>query len=182
MNFTLTTIGDAMKTLRRFFVLGAVLALVGLNTMLADGAGAANPLTFRLDTGYPSVNLPEISFDSAGSPSGEETQSTCAMTPGGNMPNLIPNQPVVPPTNPGDPDSERNAARSPETTLDPNLTDPVPVQHEHKRYWAISGGSQPLPEGDDGDVPSPAVPEPATLVIVGLGIGAAAIARRRWKK
>jgi hypothetical protein len=179
---------DAMKTLQVFFGAGAMVALLGfLSIATADVRNdSIKSLTFSVDVGDGSVGMPEVSFDDMGS-GAEETQTTCAMTPGGNMPGLLLEQPIVP-----TPDPERLVS-APDEALAPlsSLQTPPPYQlrtpygprtPEGQSPGGDPSGPDPPPQPDPD--PSPVVPEPATLLLVGLGIGVAAYgagARRRRK-
>jgi len=173
-----------MKTLKIFFGAGAMIALLGLlNVAPADIRSDLQPLKFSVDAGDGSIDIPQISFDS--DDGNEETQQTCAMTPGGNMPGLLLEQPFVTP-----PDPERLTS-SPEATLAPisALQTPPPYNPPRGGYPPdnpLTPDSPDVPVGppDNPDPPDPpsVVPEPATLLLVGLGIAGAAVARRRWEK
>ena len=146
----------------------AVVALLGLSVALADikNESANVPLVFPLEgDGLP--GMPDMSFDTMGGAGGDESQTTCATTPGGTSPNLLLEEPLVPTSNAVDMPSESVASASfqqPSSQTPP--TQPPPT----RPYYP-----PPTPPQDPPSLP---VPEPATLLVVGLGIGAALTARR----
>ena len=161
-----------MKTLQIFLGVGVVIVLLGFNFAAADieNGSARSALTFSLDTGDGTTDMPAISFDLMGGAGGEEAQLTCAMTPGGNMPNLLLAEPALPRVTP-----LQSRSTSPQVALAPlNSLDSPPGYTPPRRGTLPPGPTPPPPP------PPLAVPEPATLVLVGLGIGAVAVARRRW--
>ena len=159
-----------MRTLRILFGVGALVALLGLNVAFADikNESAIQPM-FPLDTGDGS-SLSPISFDTANS---NEAQQTCAMTPGSPSFNQLLAEPIVP------------VQDTAQLTQYENLSS-VDSQGV--------GSFNPPPRRDvpppmRRDTPPPSTPkkvvtpEPATMVLVGLGIGGmAVVASRRWKK
>lgn len=170
-----------MKTLQMLLGVGAMITLLGLNVAMADIRNeSAKPLMFSVDAGDGSVNMPELSFDSIGSGNGEEAQTTCAMTPGDNMPNILPEEPVIP-----TPDPEHlTRYDTPETTPLASSINPFesssPYNNRQQRPPYLP--TDPSGESQTTNPQSPdVVPEPTTLVIVGLGLVGAAAARRRWK-
>jgi len=161
-----------MKTLKIFFGVGALVALLGLNVALADikSESAAQP-TFSLYTGD-GTSLSPITFDVA---TNNEAQTTCAMTPGSpSLSPLLP-EPVVP----------------------LQATEQLTQYNDMSSVGSQEGGSNynPPPQPYRRDLPPPprndgppsedqvVTPEPATMLLIGLGIGGVAVAaRRRWKK
>ena len=174
-----------MKTLRVLLGACAMIALLGfLHVATADVRNdSVKPLTFSVDSGDGFAGVPEISFDGNGGDS-EEAQTTCAMTPGGNMPGLLLEQPFTPPPNP------ERLTNAPDETLAPlsSLNSAPPYSRGGLPYNPNDPndpGTPPPPPDDPKEPSTPAVPEPATLVLVGLGIGVAAYgagARRRRNK
>ena len=162
-----------MKTLQRFFGIGVAVALLGLNVVMADvkteSTSAAASLKFSLDIGDGSVNLPDISFDESGS---EQAQATCATTPGGTARNLVLAQPPI-----TVPNSERltNAPRTALASLAPLAPPQDDDRNSRRRRYPPPDDPPPPPP------PPPPTPEPATLLLVGLGIGAVAVVRQRGR-
>ena len=168
-----------MKTLRMFFSVGALVALLGLNVALADikSESAGQETKFDLDAGD-GGNLSPLSFDTAGN---NEAQTTCATTPGGPSVSQLLEAPVVSPpdteqlTQLGDlsPVSSQNLATGTPPTVQ------RPPRYPLNNNPTGGGGG----DGEEEDPQPPATPEPATLLLVGLGIGGAAmVARRRLNK
>jgi hypothetical protein len=163
-----------MKMFKIFLRISAIVALLGLsNAATADIRNeSAKPLLFPVDTGDGSAPT-ELSFDDT---SGEEAQTTCAMTPNGNSPNPLLEEPTAPPPAP-----ENLTGYNPDVTVAPLSALPPPVN----RRGSSGRDYYPPPPGDEGLDPPPSpptVPEPATMLIVGLGILGAASMRRRGKK
>lgn len=172
-----------MKTLQVFFGVSVAVALLGASVAVAEirNESMMEPLAFNVSTEDGSISMPNLKFDKVGS-GGEEAQQTCAMTPGGTMPNLLMEMPVVPPVNP-----ERAGVNQPERT--PSLGIPpynpsYPSRNQPYRptYPPGTPENPPPPPEEPDDPPPVLVPEPATLVILGLGIGGAVVARRRYRK
>ena len=171
-----------MKTLHIIFGTGVAMFLLGLNGVLADmkHESSSVPLTFSLDYGDSSVILPDLTFDTVYGTGGEEAQTTCAMTPGGlSSSGLLMQTPIVPLVHNRPEDYRRG---SPQASLPPGYSlPPQPYSPNNRsRNRSPIGPVSPSIWVDPED-PTVAVPEPATLVIVGLGIGAVTIVRRRWK-
>ena len=160
-----------MKTLQIFLRVGAVFALLGfLNVATAEIKNESmKPLTFPIDVGDGSSGMPPVSFDSMGGAGNEEAQTTCAMTPGGTMPEMLLEEPVIPP-----PPSDEYFTNSPSVTLAPISSLQTPPPYDPRRnFYPPDTPTPPTPP------PPPVVPEPATLLLVGLGIGAVALVTRR---
>jgi len=181
-----------MKTLQIFFGI-VVVVLFGTNAAVADLRNESlQSLKFKIDIGDASVTLPDCVFCDLSSVGGEEANSTCMMTPNGAMPNtLLELPPVVPPTDPaaGDYTSAR-AAIDPVSLLraaTPPAEQPLRDRSNPAGPPNPSGPTDPSdPSNPSGPTDPPpivivVVPEPATLVIVGIGIAGAAVVRRRWK-
>ena len=172
-----------METFKMLFGVGVIIALLGLNVATADINGSAGAsLTFPLDIGDGTASMPDVTFDAGGGAGGDESQTTCAMTPGGPSTNPLLQEPVVPPTDP-----ETLTSTPLERHANDSLRSPPPSNGDRGRVPAYPPGTTTPPgedpPGEDEPPPPPptAVPEPATLVIVGLGLGAALVARRRRK-
>ena len=168
-----------MKMLQMFFGLGATVALLGANVAIAEIRSGVDPLTFSVGTGGTSASM-SVSFSDAGGFGSEEAHGTCTMTPGGNMPNVILELPVV--TSIYAKDSVYGTARVVDTLDTDNVfRSTPPLYTPNRRYLPPPDDGQSSTDPPDGSSTS-VVPEPATLLIVGLGIGAvAAMCRRRWK-
>jgi hypothetical protein len=164
---TFTEEEATMKMLQRIFGVGVAVTLLGVNLVLADISTDASrkPLSFPLDIGDGSLNLPEVSFDAAGD---EEAQTTCAMTPGGPGGDFVlPLPPITVPRG----ERFRNPQWSSAGPL--GSLPPPPKDNPSRRRRPPTPPPPP---------PPPPVPEPATLLIVGLGIGAIAVVRQRGEK
>ena len=160
-----------MKTLKIFLGVGVVVFLLGLNTVVADIESAGKSLTFSLDIGDGSTDMPKISFDMMGGAGGQEAQTVCAMTPGGKMSNLLLEEPFVPPPAPVSAGS--NSPRSALAQLNSLGSTPPPSTNR--------GGRRTPPPPLPPPPPPPIVPEPTTLLLVGFGVGTVLAARRRWQ-
>jgi len=168
-----------MKTLQVFFGLSVATALLGASVAMAEiRHESLRPLMFSVDVGDASITLPEFSFCSINDQS-EEAQATCMMTPGGNMPDVLMELPVVPIATPvSEGYTSAQAAITPVSML---RTPP----YSEPRWPFTPPVTPPITPPDDPDdppPPPPVVPEPATLVLIGLGIGGALVARRQRRK
>ena len=170
-----------MKTLKILLGSGAMIALLGfllgfLNVAQADIRNdSIQPLKFDVDAGDGSVSMPQITFDSGGA--AEESQQTCAMTPGGSMPGLLLEQQFATPPDP------EHLTHPPDVTLAPISSLQTPPPYNPRRGYPddpTPPGTPEIPVDPDEPPPPPVTPEPTTLLLVGLGIAGAAVARRRW--
>jgi hypothetical protein len=159
-----------MKRLLFSLALVAAAAVALPNLGFADSmkTGSAEPLKFILDPGDGSAPSGMLLFDSE---SENEAQATCSMTPNG------PSQPVtmeVPP--PAQPIREQPYQPDMTSTPVSSYSTPPGRPGSPPRYPRDN-----LPPGtpDEPEPPPPTVPEPGTMLIIGLGIAGAALLRRR---
>ena len=168
-----------MKTLQVFFGVGAVVVLLGANVAMAEirFRSTERPVEFTpsFETVDGTVTMPTLSFCNIDSLGGPEAQQTCAMTPGGASAGLLTELPILPPTSPTYTTPMPSTAFSPGT-----IPGPSPYNETWTRYRNGGGGGGEVPrEPPDIEVE---IPEPATLLMVGLGITGVAVARRRGRK
>ena len=165
-----------MKVLQKFFGICVAIALLGASFAAAEiRTESVQPLKFSVSAGDDSITLPDLTFGNTDSASGEEAQSTCAMTPGGPTPGGMLEMPIIPPVTPARVEPVQNVAFS---------AGALPSQRSYNERAFRGGSGGGGGGGGGGDTPPPpiiVVPEPATLVIVGLGIAGMAVARRRWR-
>jgi len=173
-----------MKTLKIFFGVVVAVGLLGSSVAMAEiRLESMQRLMFSVSTDDGSITLPDFSFCDIDSFGGEEAQATCMMTPGGPAPNVLMDLPDIPRTVPASGYTSAQAAIAPVSLLQ----SPSPPGEPRGGRGSEGGGGNGGGNGDDGvivvpqDPPPYAIPEPATLVIVGLGI-AGVVAARRWKK
>jgi len=174
-----------MKTLLMIFGVCVGVVILGLNVATADmrNESANIPLKFSLDIDD-TVIVPDLTFDTLGNVGSEAAQATCAATPGGTLPSgLLLESPVVPQWYSNRPeDYSRNM--SPSMLAPLGSLAPPPSYRQNGRSSGSPNRYSP-PNVVNPEVPpehpTNEVPEPATWVIVGIGIGVAAVARRRWK-
>jgi hypothetical protein len=170
---------SVMKTLRIIFGVGLTMIPLELTATLADMKYESSrvPLTFPLDIGDSSVIMADLTFDTLDGVGGEEAQATCAMTPGGAATGLLMQTPVIPLVNNRPANYTYNSPQVSQSPLDslPPTTSYNPSSNR-RRSIPHNTSIRSVPEKRETDTP-----EPATLLIVGLGISAAVVARRRWK-
>ena len=177
-----------MKALKIFF--GSSVAIVLLGGGLAMGdirTDSIKPLMFSVSTEDGSVTMPDFSFCDVDSVNGEEAQTTCMSNPGGSGQGLLMDLPVVPPGTP----ERTERYTSAEAAIDPisPLRSPeIPNERRPRNPDGRNPGGgivpEPEPEDPEPEEPTPppyVIPEPATLAIVGLGIGGLALVRR-WRR
>jgi len=163
-----------MRTLQIILGTGVAVALMGLNVAVADikNLSSSTPITFPLDLGDGAVVL-DISFGLTGGTGPDGAEPTCMMTPGGPATDvLLELPPIVPVSNP-------NYLSTPQATLEPiNSLNSPPPYYPERGPGGPSGPAAPIDPMEPGS-PTPIVPAPATLLIVGLGLAGIAMLRRR---
>ena len=167
-----------MRTLLTFLGAGTMIALLGwVQVAIADVRNdSIKPLEFTIGAGDGSVDMPSIKFDTDGT--GEEAQRTCAMTPG--MPDLLLEQPVTTSQEPEHLAGYQTS--SPAVTLAPISSLQTPPPYSSARRWYPDDPEVPVITTDEPGTSPPLVPEPATVLLIGIGIAGVAVARRRWTK
>ena len=164
-----------MKAIQIILGAGVVVALIGLNVAFADVISQRAPIEFDRDVGE-GIEMRPISFDFMGGVGEEETQhGGCMMTPGGQEPaGALPlPPPVIIPT-------AVHGYGEVQSTLAPlnSFNTPPGIPREGRPRNPRTPDDPPRTPPDEPFV----IPEPATLVIVGLGlVGVAAMRRRQVK-
>ena len=158
-----------LKT-KMFLGVGAVIALLGLNVAFADvQSNISSPLMFSLDIGD-GIEMSPISFCLAGGAADDEAQLTCMMTPGGPSTivwDLPPLNPVIDPL-----------IATPQMTF--AAFDPIssPAPPPGMPWLPLPPPGATIPE-DRPPSDTPVIPAPATVLIVGLGLVALVMTKRR---
>jgi len=183
-----------MRALQMFFGAVAATALLGAGVVVAEIRYSIEPLKFSVSTEDGSITLPVLEFCNIDSTGGEETQTPCMMAPGGPLPNLLMELPVMPLVAPAQ-TAEYTSAQAAIAPIS-SLRSSAPYNERRLLGVGSSGVSstgtasmmstvQPpvivMPEYPSDPPPVVAIPEPATLVVVGLGIGGV-VAARRWRE
>ena len=168
-----------MRTLQVFFGVGTAVALLGVNVALADFEFRTlqEPVKFSptFDTVDGTVTMPTFVFD-GGNIGAEQAQDTCAMTPGGPSAGLMMDLPLLPPIVP------TYTPAIPSAPFAANNALPTTTPYEERRTYSRGGGGGSRGGVGEDDPVIELVPEPTTLLIVGLGITGVAMARRRGRK
>jgi hypothetical protein len=166
-----------MKTLQRFFGMSAAVALLGASVAMAEIRNdSIRGVPFSVSTADGTITLPDFTFDKIDGSGGEEAQATCAMTPGGTMSGLMTELPILQPVTPTYRDT------IPDTVFAPSG---LPSQRPYNERPLSDRRNPPNPPTPPDDPPPQIIvvtPEPATLVVVGLGLAGAAITRCRRRK
>ena len=174
-----------MKALQIFFGMGVAVALLGASVAVAEirHESIMEPIRFSVSTEDGFITLPDITFCNINTFSGEEAQATCLATPGGPAPDILMELPAVPAAVPVAGYTSAQAAIAPVSLLQ----SPSPPGERRLRGGGGGGtggdGSPPIEIIPEPPVEPPpyVIPEPATLMIISLGIGGA-VAARRWRK
>jgi len=177
-----------MKALQIFFGMGVAVALLGASVAVAEirHESIMEPIRFSVSTEDGFITLPDITFCDINTFSGEEAQSTCLATPGGPAPDMLMELPAIPSAVPAARYTSAQAAIAPVSLLrSPSPPRERPLRGGGGGGTGGGGGGNPpieiIPEPPPPEDPPYVIPEPATLVIISLGIGGA-VAARRWRK
>ena len=173
-----------MRTLRMFFGVVVAVALIGVSAAFAEIKFSVEEIPFPVSTDDGSISLPDVVFCKLGpTGGGEEAQDGCLMSPTGAAPNTMLDLPMLAPLAAP---ARAEGYTSAQAAIAPisSLQSPTPYRERALRgLGGTSTGTGTTPSTPPAeDEPPPqivVIPEPATLVIVGLGIGGAVVAQRR---
>ena len=172
-----------MRTLQLFCGMCVATALLGASVVVAGITNELKPLEFSVSTEDGSVNLPDVRFDSVGSSGGGGALGTCMMTPGETMPIMLLELPTPRHATPervtgvSDPGfSPVSWSSTPSASYNPYNPNNLYIPNSPNNPGVSNLPEQP-PTGSE-QLPVVVVPEPATLLIVALGIAGVTIVRR----